>query len=156
MHVHPPRTRLLFAAAAVLLGGVCGSCTHDYGLENRESPVHVWLTASDLAKTGGEIRALVYVGAEKAVEGPVRFPCGTPHVELPILYMTSGDKTVSAVFEGGAFSATEEVEVDGETWIQIVIRGRRVLVNATDEEPRQNLGQAPRKPTTRWPSPQGR
>lgn len=122
----------LLLATALLLPA---ACAHDFTVENRETPVHVWLTAPDLANTGGTLDALIYVGAEKAIEGPVRFPPGVLHVALPTLYVTSGDRVVSAVLEGGAISATDEVDIDGETWIQVTVQRRGVTIRDLDRPP---------------------
>ena len=78
---------------------------------------------------------LVYVGAEKVVQGPVRFPPGVGHVVLPTVYVTAGRKTVSAVVRGGTASATSQVGVDGETWVQVVIRGRSVTIGSGEQAP---------------------
>jgi hypothetical protein len=121
--------------ATLLLGLAVTACAHDYDVENRDTPVHVWLSAPDLGPEGGRVNALIYVGSEKAVEGPVRFPPGVAHVKLPTLFMTTGDKTVSAVIQGGALSATDEVEIEGESWVQVVVRRGSVEIVFREEEP---------------------
>ena len=121
---------LVVGAAAV------AACAHDFTLENRETPVHVWLSAPELgAQGGGEVDVLIYVGAEKVVEGPVRVPPGVGHVVLPTVYVTAGKKTVSAVVRGGTSSATRDVGVAGETWVQIVVRKRTVTIGSGAEAP---------------------
>ena len=119
----------------VLVGLAVAACAHDYDVENRDTPVHVWLSAPDLGAESRVVNALIYVGSEKAVEGPVRFPPGVAHVRLPTLFMTTGDKTVSAVIQGGALSATDEVEIEGESWVQVVVRQRSVEIVFREEEP---------------------
>ena len=121
---------LLLAACAASV-----SCAHDYILENRETPVHVWLSAPDLEDRDATVDVLVYVGAEKVVQGPVRFPPGVGHVVLPTVYVTAGKKTVSAVVRGGTASATTDIGVEGETWVQIVVRGRSVTIGSGEQAP---------------------
>ena len=78
---------------------------------------------------------LIYVGAEKVVQGPVRFPPGIGYVVMPTVFVTAGRKTVSAVVRGGAASATSDLGIEGETWVQIVVRGRTVTIRSGDQEP---------------------
>ena len=122
--------------AALLIGAVllC-ACKHDFTVEDRETPVHVWLTAPDLGKTGGRIDALVYVGPHKVVEGPVEFRAGVPTVALPTVFLNVGDVTVSAVFAGGSIAATGSIEVEGESWVQVVVRGRTARILHSETEP---------------------
>ena len=127
--------RLLVPLAGHLLLSVGAACAHDYKLENRETPVHVWLSAPELTERGGTIDVLIYVGAEKVVQGPVRFPPGVGHVVLPTVYVTAGKKTVSAVVRGGTSSATTQVGVEGETWVQVVVRGRTVTIGRGEQAP---------------------
>ncbi|MDJ0974975.1 MAG: hypothetical protein QNJ98_10985, partial [Planctomycetota bacterium] len=114
----------------LLLTLVAGpGCQTTWGVENRETPVHVWITAPGLAQQGGTLQALVYVGAEKVVEGPVRFPQGVPTIMLPTAYVRAGDRLVSAVIDGGRLVAREEVEIEGEGWVQIVVGPNGVGIN---------------------------
>lgn len=126
--------RLLPIVGSLLLG-LGAACAHDYKLENRETPVHVWLSAPELQPQGGTVDVLVYVGAEKVVQGPVRFPPGVGNIVLPTVYVTAGRKTVSAVVRGGASSATSQIGVEGETWVQIVVRGRTVTIASGEQAP---------------------
>lgn len=126
-------TRLL--PLLLLLASSAASCAHDYTLENRETPVHVWLSAPELGARGGSLDVLIYVGAEKVVQGPVRFPPGVGHVVLPTVYVTAGKKVVSAVVQGGTSSATAWAGVEAETWVQIVVRGREVKITSGDQAP---------------------
>jgi hypothetical protein len=125
----PPLLLLALAAVGAL------ACAHDFTLENRETPVHVWLSAPDLQVAGGEVDVLIYVGAEKVVEGPVRFPPGVASIVLPTVFVTAGKKTVSAVVRGGTSSATREVGVPGEMWVQILVRGRTVTISSSSQAP---------------------
>jgi len=122
---------VLLLAAALL----APACAHDFTVENRETPVHVWLTAPDLVATGGTIDVLIYVGSEKVVQGPVRFPAGVGHIVLPTVYLTAGPKVVSAVVRGGTASTTKTVPVAGETWLHVVVQGRTVTVNSYNGQP---------------------
>jgi len=139
LHVNMRIIRLLpllsLAVFAALSGLVSSSCAHDYTLENRETPVHVWLSAPDLLERGGTVDVLIYVGAEKVVQGPVRFAAGVGHVVLPTVYVTAGRKTVSAVVRGGTASATTKIGVEGETWVQVVVRGRSVTIGSGEQAP---------------------
>ena len=129
----PRRTRIALLLLAFL---ALAACRNDFSVENRETPVHVGLHAPELAATGGSTHALVYVGAEKAVEGEVRFPPGVPNIALPPLYMPGGsNRTVSVVLQGGEISATESIGIPAETWIQITIRGREIEIKAYNGPP---------------------
>jgi hypothetical protein len=126
------RTLGAWAALGCLL---LAACSHDFTLENRETPVHVWLTAPDLARTGGRVDALVYVGAIKVVEGPVQFRPGVPTVALPTVFLNVGQVVVSAVIAGGSISATSRVEIEGESWVQIVVSGRGARILHSETQP---------------------
>lgn len=122
---------LLVLAAALALP----ACAHDFTVENRETPVHVWLTAPDLVAQGGTIDVLIYVGSEKVIQGPVHFPAGVGHIVLPTVYVTAGPTVVSAVVRGGTAGTTKTVPVAGETWLHVVVQGRTVLVNSYNGQP---------------------
>jgi hypothetical protein len=134
----PPHSAARLLVVAIVLASLAGGgCANDFALANRETPVHVWLTAPELAAGAGQaITALVYVGGDKVVDGPVAFPPGVPHVAFPVLYVNAGTRTVSAVLGGGAASATKEVKVAGETWIEVVLEGGQVEIRSSDREPR--------------------
>lgn len=127
-----PRISLLACVAAALL--VAG-CANDYHVEQRETPVHVWLVAPGADEGERVYDALIYVGAEKVVEGPVRFGPGVGYVALPTVYVTAGRKTVSAVVRGGAASATADVSISDEHWIVVTIHGREVGIAQSKYEP---------------------
>ena len=127
--------RILRYAVPVLLAACAGACAHDYRVESRDTPVHVWLTAPDLKEQAHTVDVLIYVGAEKVVQGPVRFPPGVGHVVLPTVYVTAGNQNVSAVVRGGTTSGTTVVGVTGETWVQITVRGRAVTIVGYDGQP---------------------
>jgi hypothetical protein len=131
--VFAARTSHRLAAALGLL--LLVACAHDYGLENRDIPVHVWMSAPEVSARGGSLAALVYVGSEKVVEGPVAFPRGVGYVELPTVYLRHGDVTVSAVLQGGAMNGTEEVTVEGESWILIQAASRGVEISLSRRQP---------------------
>jgi hypothetical protein len=115
--------------------GFAGCAKHGYRVEQREIPVHVWLTAPELAATGGSIHALVYVGSQKVVEGRVTFEPGKPTVALPTAYVRAGSTQVSAVLGDGAMSAENTLGVDGESWLQVLLRGRTVTLRLTNAQP---------------------
>jgi hypothetical protein len=127
-----PATRLAFA---LLLAAGLTSCTHNYRVEERETPVHVWIVAPALAATGGSIKALVYVGAEKAVDGTVRFPPGVSTVVLPTLHLRAGNRLVQAVMDQGTIVGSETVTIEGESWIQVQLSGRSVRIVHSEEQP---------------------
>jgi hypothetical protein len=111
------------------------ACTHTFDVERRETPVHVWLTIPALAERGGQVDALIYVGPYKVVQGTVNFPQGVPTVDLPTLFVRPGPRPVSAVLDRGRASGRETVTIEGESWIQIVVRGSAVSIRASDEQP---------------------
>jgi hypothetical protein len=132
----PPRPpRRLASALAGLLALVTAACAHDFTVENRETPVHVWLSAPDLGQAGGTIDALIYVGARKVVQGPVTFPPGTTHVSLPTVHVPTCPTTASAVLRGGALTAPRQIRVVGESWVQVVVRGDTVTIEYFREQP---------------------
>jgi hypothetical protein len=119
-----------------LLGvGLLGGCAHDFAVERRDTPVHVWISAPALGARGASIPALVYVGSEKAVEGTIAFPQGTSTVILPTIRMTEGKWLVQAVFAGGAITVSDDVHVKGETWIEILIQNRAATIHTSDQQP---------------------
>jgi hypothetical protein len=115
----------LLALAALVAAG----CRTSWTVENRDTPVHVWLTSPELAATGGTIRALVYVGSHKAVDGPVTFPRGVENVVLAPLRMPSGNKRVSVVVDGGRLSTATDVDVVGPTWIRATVTSRGIAID---------------------------
>lgn len=119
-------------AAVVLLACGCGTT---YDVERRETPVHVWLTAPDLAAGGGQLDALIYVGPYKVVQGPVHFPRGGPTVNLPALFIRTGQRVVSVVIDRGRLSTTQTVEIQQESWIQIVVRGGGIAIRVHEQQP---------------------
>ncbi len=144
----PPRRALAAPAqrpparlrAALLLLGLLAplglaSCAGTYSLEDRETPVHVWITAPDVAAQGGTLPALVYVAGVKAVDGPITFQPGLPTVVLPTVSVKSGPVRISAVFLDGATSVQDDVEVEGECWVQVVVRGRSAALFTSEQQP---------------------
>lgn len=132
------RPRLAAIRAPILLLGLslfAPACAHDYTVENRDTPVHVWITAPDFDAKGGTFTALVYVGGQKAVEGPITFEPGKPTVALPSIHLRTGTVPVSAVLFDGAVSVTENVGIEQESWVQIVVRGKTATIRATEEQP---------------------
>ena len=88
-----------------------------------------------IEKAGGRIHALIYVGSYKVVEGPVEFRAGVPTVALPTVYMNVGDVTVSAVLAGGSITATRSVEIEGESWIEVIVKARGVRIVHSETQP---------------------
>lgn len=133
-----PRPRLAATHLSLLLLGLAllaSACAHDYSVENRDTPVHVWITAPDLAASGGTLTALVYVGGQKAVEGPITFAPGKPTVALPSVHLRSGTVPISAVLFDGAVSETENASIEQESWVQIIVRGKTASIRVTEEQP---------------------
>jgi hypothetical protein len=115
---------------------VLGACAHEFAVERRETPVHVWLSAPDLSRRGGTIQALVYVGGYKAVDGAVEFAEGVSTVTFPTLYMNSGAKRVHVVLDRGAVVTSQDVAVDRETWVHVTLSHGAATVRSYDEQPR--------------------
>ena len=128
----PVRTAALLA---ILGGGSAGCASHTYRVEERDVPVHVWITAPDLATSGGTLPALVYVGSQKVVEGNVTFEPGKPTVRLPTAYVRAGPTQVSAVLGDGALSASQSFGVQDEAWLQVMVRGRAATLKFTKNAP---------------------
>ena len=124
--------------AALLTGSVLGlgACTsHAYRVEQREVPVHVWITAPELAARGGSLPALIYVGPQKVVEGNVTFEPSRPTVALPDAYVRAGPTTVSVVLGDGAMAVNQTVNVEGEGWLQVMVRGQAATLRHTRTQP---------------------
>lgn len=126
-----PGTLLLLAALVLPLP----SCGHTFEVESRETRVNVWLTAPAVAAEGGSIDALIYVGPYKVVEGPIQFPKGVNTVILPAQYIRSGQRKVSVVLGDGRYTATANINVQREGWIDITLRSRVCSIVFTEVEP---------------------
>jgi hypothetical protein len=111
------------------------ACAHDYLVEDRRTPVHVWLSAPEIGAHGGRIEALVYVGAEKVVEGSVAFAPGVSTVTFPTIHVNRGSRLVQVVLARGAMTSSQEVNVDGETWIHVTLSRGAVTIASDDEQP---------------------
>jgi hypothetical protein len=111
------------------------ACAHDYLVEDRLTPVHVWLSAPEIAARGGGVDALVYVGGEKVVEGPVAFAPGVSTVTFPTIHVNSGSRLVQVVLARGTITASQEVNVTGETWIHVTLDRGAVRITSDDEQP---------------------
>ena len=98
-------------------------------------PVHVWITAPELAARGGSLQALVYVGPQKVVEGWVAFEPTRPTVALPDAYVRAGATTVSVVLADGSMSVNQTVNIDGEAWLQVTVRGGAATLRHTQTQP---------------------
>jgi len=131
------RVAALTVGFVLLLGASLGSsaCQSSFDLEGRDVRVNVWLTDPSMAAQGGQVQALIYVGAVKVVDGPVVFPQGASTVSLPPVYVRSGDTRVSAVLRQGALAIQDEVDIEGESWIQFVVRGRELDLEFDDQQP---------------------
>jgi hypothetical protein len=128
----PFRTAALLAATAL---GLAACTSHDYRVEQREVPVHVWITAPEMAARGGSLPALVYVGPQKVVEGNVAFESTRPTVALPDAYVRAGPTTVSVVLGDGAMTVNQTVNVEGEGWLQVMVRGQTATLRHTKTQP---------------------
>ncbi len=125
--------RLLLILALSLAAPACGS--HSFDVEGRETPVNVWLTVPELAAEGGSIDALIYIGPYKVVQGPVVFEKGSPTVNLPALYLRAGGYDVAAVLDNGRVSVRERVQIESESWVQIILRGNRLILEYDERQP---------------------
>jgi hypothetical protein len=128
------RLRIAAPLAALFLG-LGGCTTHAYRVEQREVPVHVWITAPEVAARGGSLPALVYVGPQKVVEGRVTFEASKPTVALPNAYVRAGPTPVSVVLGDGAMAVHQTVEVDGEAWLQVMVRGNVATLRQSKDQP---------------------
>jgi hypothetical protein len=133
-----PVLRRAAALLALLTSGLVGlsACAHDYLIEDRLTPVHVWLSAPEVATAGGRVDALIYVGAEKVVEGPVVFAPGVATVTFPTLHVNAGSRLVQVVVARGTITASQEVNVSGETWVHVTLARGAVTIATDDEQPR--------------------
>jgi hypothetical protein len=111
------------------------ACAHSFDVEARETRINLWLTVPHLAKEGGTIEALIYVGPYKVVQGPVVFEKGSPTVNLPPLFIRAGSYDVAAVLDGGRFSVRENLDIEDESWVQVVLRENRITLEYDDEQP---------------------
>jgi len=111
------------------------ACAHSFDVEARETRINVWLTVPHLAKEGGTINALIYVGPYKVVQGPIVFEKGSPTVNLPPLFIRSGSYDVAAVLDGGRFSVRENLDIEDESWVQVILRDTRISLEYDDEQP---------------------
>lgn len=118
-----------------LLALLATSCGHTYEVEGRETRVNIWLTAPAIAAEGGSIQALIHVGPYKVVDGPVLFPKGVNTVILPPVYVRAGQRKVSTVLGGGRYSATSNIGLQHESWLDITLRNRALKVVFTEIEP---------------------
>lgn len=121
---------LLLAASTALAG-----CAHSYEVENRDTPVHVWLSAPDLGDAGGSLSARVEVGGQVLLDGPVTFRPGVPTVELPIARVRTGSVPVAVTLDGGRVSARQSVGIPNEAWIRVVVRGGAVSISSFRDQP---------------------
>jgi hypothetical protein len=124
--------------AALLAGSILGfgGCiSHDYRVEQREVPVHVWITAPDVAARGGSLQALIYVGSQKVVEGWVAFESARPTVALPDAYVRAGATSVSVVLADGSMTVNQTVNIEGEAWLQVTVRGGAATLRHTRTQP---------------------
>ncbi len=112
-----------------------GSCAHSYELERRDTPLHVWLTAPEMAARGGQMQALIYVGPYKVVEGPVVFPQGVSTVRLPSLHVRTGSHRVSVVLRGGRPSLAQDIVLEREAWLHVVVRGAEASLQQLEKQP---------------------
>ncbi len=131
----PRAARPLLACLALMVCVGLTACNTTYNVEGRETPVHVWLTAPDMPAGGGTIDALIYVGPEKIAEGAVHFPAGTTTINFPPVRVRMGDTLVSAVVRRGTVAARETFEVEGESWVQVLVRGGTVELRFDDQQP---------------------
>jgi hypothetical protein len=104
-------------------------------VEQREVPVHVWITAPEVAARGGSLPALVYVGPQKVVEGRVTFEASKPTVALPNAYVRAGATPVSVVLGDGAMAVHQTVDIDGEAWLQVFVRGNAATLRHSKDQP---------------------
>jgi hypothetical protein len=129
------RGPLLLPAVAAGLLALAAGCAHDFRIEERDTPVHVWVSAP--AGAGGtRIPGLVYLGAHKILDGTLTFPPGVSTVVLPTVHVDAGRHALRAVFAGGSITLEEDVVVSKESWVHLTVAAGGVTARTTDEEPR--------------------
>ena len=62
-------------------------------------------------------------------------PPPAPTVALPDAYVRAGATPVSVVLGDGAMTVNQTVEVDGEAWLQVFVRGTTASLRKTDRQP---------------------
>jgi hypothetical protein len=121
-------------AALALVALALAACERAYRLEDRETPVHVWLEAPAAAQGEVTTHVLLHVGDLKVLDGPVRFPAGQPRVELAPVYMPAGSRAVSVVVDGRT-AGRDTAKLKHATWILVSMRGNGVAISVHDREP---------------------
>ncbi len=124
-----PAPLLLFLAI------LAGSCSKSFDVERRESPVHVWLSVPGLAAAGGHVTADIALGAYAVVRDVVTYPRGVPTVELPTVYVRDGAYPVAVRLREAGVAVQQVVDIEGETWVSIVVRGGSVSISANEYQP---------------------
>lgn len=125
--------RALSIVLLALAASACGS--HSFEVEGRETQVNAWLTVPHLAEQGGRIDALIYIGPYKLVQGPVVFQKGNPTVNLPPLFLRAGSYDAAAVLDGGRFSVRERLDIESESWVQVVLRNNQIRIEFSERQP---------------------
>jgi len=118
-------------AVAALLSG----CAHDFEVERRETPLHVWFSAPSLPAGTRFVQADVRVGPYAVVSGPVEFPAGVATVRLPTLYLRSGTYGVVAAVGRGPARGSAQIGLRRESWVHIVLQGDEVRISQAEAEP---------------------
>jgi hypothetical protein len=131
--------RALAAALAALglaLAGLAAlpGCRHAYGIEERESPVHVWIDVPAARTADQTVELTVTVGGLAAARGTYLFPAGRPRQEMPPLYLRAGSHPV-VVTRGGRVVASDTVPVGHVTWIVVTVDGAGASVARSRAEP---------------------
>ena len=122
--------------AALLVAASLSACGgNKYVVEDRDTPVHVWLAAPAAMAADVATHVLLYVGDRKVMDGPVRFPAGQTSLELPTVYMPAGERAVSVVIGGGQSAARGTAKIRHATWILVTIRGMAADISVSDKEP---------------------
>jgi hypothetical protein len=121
-------------ACAGALALAAMACSHAYVVEDRETPVHVWLEAPAAVQGDVATHVTIHVGDRQVLDGPVRFPAGQTRIELPTVYLKAGERNVSVAI-GGRAAARETAKVRHATWILVSIRGAAADVSVHDREP---------------------
>ena len=137
------RPRLLGLLILLLAPALLAGCSTAWTVENRETPVTVWLTAPELAAQGGMVDLRVEIGSRIAVDGPVQFPQGIQNVVLPRVHLPAGSHPVRVTVRGGTLGprdgrprcAQGQTMASGNTWVRVTMTRAGVSIACAGEEP---------------------
>jgi hypothetical protein len=131
----PGRALVSVVALLVAATALGAGCSTRFDVERRETPVHIWLSIPGLATSGGQVDADIAMGPYRVVRDVVTFPRGVPTVELPTVYAREGAYVMAVRLARSGIAVQQTVEIEGESWIQIVVTGQSVEIDVDDNQP---------------------